>query len=27
VQDGDSKADPVLQDGDRIFVPKSIIRI
>jgi protein involved in polysaccharide export with SLBB domain len=26
VEKGDVKADPVLQDGDRIFVPKTIFR-
>ena len=27
IEKGDEKADPILKDGDRIFVPKSIIRI
>ena len=27
IEKGDSKADPVLQDGDRIFVPKTWFRI
>lgn len=26
IEKGDEKADPVLQDGDRIFIPKTILR-
>ncbi len=27
IEDGNSKADPILQDGDRVFIPKAFARI
>lgn len=27
IEKGDEKADPILQDGDRIYVPKTILRL